>query len=105
MAVNKRVQEQVNILIDASGTDRFEAEKEIYWMILEVELRKQPINGWIPYEDPEDALTEAILDGAPKDEVKTILDDYIRFNSILKKVCGYDYMRDSIVEQAKEYVQ
>lgn len=107
MSCNARVSEQVKRVALQYGVNHeaYEAEKEIYWQILEEELEKEPVNGWIGYEDPVDALRAFLEDEDDKEDVAEILGEYIRFCEICKKVTGKDWMDRDLVAEAEEYVR
>ena len=108
MAVNARVSEQANKMAEAYGSGNKEvdkAEKEKYWQVLEEELTKQPVNGWIDYEDPVDWLLALVADGDKKECVKEALDNYTRFCEICKKVTGREWLDKELVASAEAYLK
>ena len=107
MSVNSRVSEQVNKLAEAYGTDRerYLAEKEKYWQILEEELTDEPSNGWIGYEDPVDYLDGCIQDIGTEhtnsEEIREALADYRRFCEIYERATGYTCRNENVIADAE----
>ena len=99
MAVNYRVTAQANKMVEAYRTPEYEAEKEKYWQILEEEYLKEPRNGWIGLEDPEDSLNESIGNDDAKWTEET-LEFYLRFY----KITGWK-MNEELVHAAKVYIE
>lgn len=107
MAMNAKVTAQVRILANAYGTPEYKKEEDRYFEILEDELRKQPLNGWIDMEDPTDCLEEAILDDDGAERTQELLDGYIRFKEIVARVNdkAFEDVADmGLIEKAKDYI-
>ena len=108
MSMNKRVTGQARVLGETYGTDRYEAEREKYWQILEEEARKDPLaSGWLGWEDPVDFLIERIADGDDKELVAEVLADFKRFNEICERAGhgGGTWNYEKVVATAEKYIE
>lgn len=106
MGYNVNVMNAVNDMASAYGTNKFETAHENYFKVMENEIRND-IKGsisWLGYENPDDALNEAIINGDPVEWVEEILNDYIRFIDMCEK---YNlFSRDNeLIEKAKKYIK
>lgn len=105
MAINMKVTNAAYSIGEAIGNkEKYLTAKENYYKILEEELLKQPFNGWVDLENPEDALIESIYNWDNKEWVQEILDDYLRFCSIYSKCTKKDILNKELVMDAKNYL-
>ncbi len=107
MSYNPRVAEQQTRMLDARGTAMFLVEKERYWQVLEEELTKEPMNGWIDLEDPMGYLIDTITFGDDKDRVADALADYIRFSGICQRAGSFDHLLpdEELIARATAYIR
>ena len=105
MSVNYRVSTQVNKLLEARGTDRYLAEKEKYWQILEEELTANPKNCWIGYENPTDYLDGLLQSFGTEfctlDKLNEAFADYKRFHDIYERATGRNRRDQDIIDDAE----
>ena len=107
MSCNNRVTAQANRIGDAKSPEDRAKEKELYFQILEEELRKQPqFNLWIDYEDPVDVLEESLCNKDNPERVAEVLEDYKRYREIVDRVAPDHSMKTDydLIWEAEEYI-
>ena len=113
MAYNARITEQIAKLSQAACkfgelSPEYSREEETYWKIFEEEVEKdgEDAIGWAAYENPEDTLTEALLEKCDKAFVAKVLESYQRFFSVWSRLVPDSLLEidDELVEWALQYV-
>ena len=105
MSMNIRVSTACQEMSEAyvkfgKNSSEFAIARNLYFLTIEEELRKEPANGWVELENPIDCLVESLYAEDSKEYIKEILNDYIRYCGIIKRVTGKDIKKDDVVFRA-----